>query len=280
MNNYQKSIDQVLTYIDANLDEKPELDKLAEIANLSKFHFHRIMKAFLNESLGSYINRIRLETALKLLRYSVQPVNEIAYQIGYDTPSAFGKGFKKMFGKSPTYFRKNKNWITNRKLKNDMNEFQLVESIKNIDDIHVIFQQSKGKTGDHTTRINWETLFTKAQKHQILNAESRFFGINWDDPDITPEEKVRYDACISIQNNTNIEANFSSKTILGGKYLCFLYKGDYQNLSLIYNYIFRNWIIKMEYNLRDEPIFEQYINNKETTAPEDLLTEIFIPIKK
>ena len=89
MNHYQQSIDKVLTYIDDHLNEIPELDKLAKIANLSKFHFHRIMKAFLNETLGNYINRIRLETAVKLLRYSSQPINEIAYRVGYHTPSAF-----------------------------------------------------------------------------------------------------------------------------------------------------------------------------------------------
>lgn len=278
MNNYQKSIDKVLTYIDAHLNEKLELDKLAEIANLSKFHFHRIMKAFLGESLGSYINRVRLETTVKLLKYSVQPVNEIAYSVGYDTLSAFNKGFRKMFGVSPTYIRKHKNLLLEHKKAVAVNHFQLVETIKNIKDIHVIFQQSKGKIGDETTRTNWETLFTKAQKHQIINAEAKFYGINWDDPEITSEEKVRYDACISIQNNTGIRTEFSTKTIFGGKYLCFLYKGDYQNLGLVYNQIFKDWIIKRDYNLREESIFEQYINNKETTPTEDLLTEIFIPI--
>ena len=97
MNNYQKSIDKVLTYIDANLNEKPDLDKLAKLANLSKFHFHRIMKAHLNESLGNYINRIRMETALKLIRYSNQSIKEIAYNVGYQTPAAFNKTFKKRF---------------------------------------------------------------------------------------------------------------------------------------------------------------------------------------
>ncbi len=285
MNNYQQSIDKVITYIDAHLNETPELDKLAKIANLSKFHFHRIMKAFLNETLGSYINRIRFETAVKLLRYSSQPINEIAYRVGYHTPSAFTKGFKKMFGVSPTYIRKNKNLILERTTKNFENDFmpttgkfQLVETVKRIRDIPVIYQQSKGKIGDSTTKANWDTLFATAQKHQMINRESNFYGINWDDPEITPNEKVRYDACISIPNNTILKSEFSSKTIFGGKYLCFLYKGDYQNLNLVYNHIFRDWIIKMDYNLREEPIFEQYINNKELTPTEDLLTEIFIPI--
>ena len=279
MINYQKSIDQVLTYIDANLSEKAELDKLAEIANLSKFHFHRIMKAYLNEALGRYINRIRLETAAKLLRYSSQPINEIAYRVGYDTPSAFSKGFKKLFGLSPTAVRKQKDLIMDKEKSITTNDIQLVNSIKKINDIEVIFQQSKGKTGDETTVENWETLFSKAQDYNVLNLQSKFFGINWDDPEITPNEKVRYDACISIQNSAEIEKAFSIKVIRGGKYLCFLYKGDYQNLGLVYNHIFRDWVIKMNYDLREEPIFEQYINNKEITPKEDLLTEIFIPIK-
>jgi len=157
--------------------------------------------------------------------------------------------------------------------------FQLVESIKTIKDIQVIFQQSKGKIGDKTTKANWETLFANAQKHQILNKDSKFYGVNWDDPEITSQEKIRYDACISTKINTKIATTFSTKTIFGGKYLCFLYKGDYKNLNFVYNQIFRNWIIKMDFNLREEPTFEHYINNKENTPTEDLLTEIYIPIK-
>ena len=279
MNNYQKSIDKVLTYIDDNLNENPELDKLAGIANLSKFHFHRIMKAFLNEPLGSYINRIRLETAVKLLRYSSQPIKDIAYQVGYETISAFSKGFKKRFGVSPTSIRKHENQIIKQNKNSNMSDFQLAETVKNIKDIQVIFQQSKGKIGDHTTKANWENLYENAQKRQMINAETKFYGINWDDPEITPLEKVRYDACISINNDTALNTEFSNKTIAGGKYLCFLYKGDYQNLDLVYNQIFRDWVIKMDYDLREEPVFEQYINNKEITPTEDLLTEIFIPIK-
>ena len=280
MNNYQQKISKVITYIDGHLDETPELDKLASLANLSKFHFHRIMKAYLNETLGSYINRIRFETAIKLLRFSSEPVNEIAYRVGYHTPSAFTKGFKKLFGVSPSYIRNNKNQVMEQYSKNIKNDFHLEESIKNIQDIQVIFQQSKGTIGDSTTQSNWDSLFAAAQEHQIINWDTKFYGINWDDPEITPNEKVRYDACISIPKDSKIQAEFSRKTILGGKYLCFLYKGDYKNLSLVYNQIFRDWIIKMDYDLREEPIFEQYINNKAITPKEDLLTEIFIPIKK
>lgn len=279
MINYQTSIDKVLTYIDANLSEKPDLESLAQMANLSKFHFHRIMKASLNEPLGDYINRIRLATAMKLIRYSAEPIKEIAFRVGYGTPSAFGKGFRKMYGVSPTYIRKNKNLIVEQSPQSSTNDFWLQGTVKKLADIQVIFQQSKGKTGDSTTAANWASLFGRAQQHQIINSESKFYGINWDDPEITAEEKVRYDACISINSNTSVAEEFSEKTILGGRYLCFLYEGDYQNLGLVYDHIFKRWILEKEYELREQPVFEQYINNMAITPPEELLTEIFIPIK-
>ena len=279
MNNYQRSFDKVLTYIDGNLDEKQNLDTLAAIANLSKFHFHKIMRAYLDETLGNYINRVRLESAIKLLRYSSQPIYEIAYQVGYETVSAFNKGFKKRYGVSPTTIRKDKNQITTLNNDTNMSNFQLVKSIKNIKDIPVIFQQSKGSIGDETTKKNWDTLFYRAQIQKVLTPESKFYGINWDDPEITPLTKIRFDACISISSPSSLTDAFSQKTIAGGKYLSFLYKGDYQNLSLVYNQILREWVIKKDFELRDVPIFEQYINNKEITPKEDLLTEIFIPIK-
>jgi len=103
-------------------------------------------------------------------------------------------------------------------------KYQLVESIKNIKDISVVFQQSKGKIGDITTQNNWETIFNKAVKHQLLNPTTNFYGISWDDPEITQQAKVRYDACISISKINASVKSFSTKIIFGGKYLCFYIK--------------------------------------------------------
>ncbi len=94
---YQERINRVLIYINNHIEDKLDLECLANISNFSPFHFHRIMRAHLNEPIGSYISRIRLETAARLLKFSNQNINEIAYKIGYDTPSSLTKAFKKRF---------------------------------------------------------------------------------------------------------------------------------------------------------------------------------------
>lgn len=276
MKSYIENIHKVLSYIDSHLDEAHNLDKLSQKAHLSKFHFHRIMKAYLNESLGSYINRIRMETAIKLIRYSNQSVKDIGYNIGYQTPAAFNKAFKKLFDTTPLEIRKNNFIKPKDEVKKSAKQFEFLVTEKTFATTYVIYQQSRGAIGGKETSESWDNFFINANKSGLINLDTKFYGINWDDPEVTETSKIRYDACISVSEST-IDS-FSVRTITGGKHLCFLYKGDYQNLSAVYDCIFREWIIKKEIELREVPVFEHYINNKVVTNKEDLLTEIYVPI--
>ena len=54
---YSRRINRVLDYIDDHLDEALDLDTLAEVANFSPFHFHRLFAAWMGETLGDYLRR-------------------------------------------------------------------------------------------------------------------------------------------------------------------------------------------------------------------------------
>jgi transcriptional regulator, AraC family len=108
---YLKRVNVVVDYINNHLDEELDLQKLAEMSNLSTYHFHRIMKAFLGEPLGAYIMRVRLETAVRLLRYTDLPVEQIAYSVGYEMPSSLSKSFKQFYDITPQEYRNNKNFV-------------------------------------------------------------------------------------------------------------------------------------------------------------------------
>ncbi|MCF8233359.1 MAG: AraC family transcriptional regulator [Bacteroidales bacterium] len=102
---YHERINKVLIYINDHLDEKMELKKLADISSFSTFHFHRIMRAYLNESLGSFLLRLRLDKAAGLLEYTELTTGEVAWKVGSEVPSSFNKAFKKRFGISPVEYR-------------------------------------------------------------------------------------------------------------------------------------------------------------------------------
>ena len=56
---YQKCVNVVVEYINQHLGEDIDLKSLARISNFSPFYFHRIMKAFLGEPIGTFIVRTR-----------------------------------------------------------------------------------------------------------------------------------------------------------------------------------------------------------------------------
>jgi AraC family transcriptional regulator len=65
-NEYLKRINRVLDYLEENYAQQLSLELLAEIANFSPYHFHRIFKGIVGESLYKYIQRIRIEKAATL----------------------------------------------------------------------------------------------------------------------------------------------------------------------------------------------------------------------
>ena len=89
MNKYQKEyicrINKVLDYVENHLDEELNLQQLADVANFSAFHFHRIFSAFTGETLNAYVKRKRVEKAGSLLlKNPDETVSEIAFQSGFN----------------------------------------------------------------------------------------------------------------------------------------------------------------------------------------------------
>ena len=119
-NSYIQSINRASHYIATHLDETIDVKTLARVANLSDFHFCRIFKAIKGEPPISFIARLRIETAAQLLRYSSLAVEEIAYNIGYESPASFSKAFKNRYGITPTHYRTDKNiYIMKREVTNE-----------------------------------------------------------------------------------------------------------------------------------------------------------------
>jgi AraC-like DNA-binding protein len=88
-------------YIDANIEEKLNLDEVASSACLSQFHFLRIFKAAFHITPHKYIISRKLERANYLLFHSKLNFKQICTAVGFESASSFGRLFKNAFGNSP-----------------------------------------------------------------------------------------------------------------------------------------------------------------------------------
>ncbi len=281
LKDHYERINRVLQYIDINLSKRMDLDELASQANYSVYHFHRIMRAHLGESLGSYIVRVRLETAAHLLRHCNIPINEVALRVGYDAPSSFNKAFKKRFGISPLKYKEDKiigvpNYGSTL-IDRNMETIELKPKIKELKPVHVIYVQAKGAYNE-SAKEAWGKVCAYAQQKKLFGFKTDMIGISHDDPGITESDKLRYDACISIKKEVKPEGEVGVKEIPGGKYAIFTHKGPYENFNETYGFIFGKWVPENNIELRDTPCFEKYLNDPGKTKPEKLRTEVYIPI--
>jgi AraC family transcriptional regulator len=267
---YQERILRVLVHIQNRLDEPLELDELSRVACFSPFHFHRVFRALTGEGVQQFVRRLRLERAAQRLKLQEQPVTQIAFEAGYESHEAFTRAFHAMFGKSPSEFREPYGYRPP-----DYGAPPEVE-IRTLTPQTVVFLRHAGPYNQ--VGATWGRLAMWAGMRGLIGPASRFLGISWDDPEITPPEKLRYDAAITLAGVIQPEREFGVTELAGGKYVTLLHKGPYENLSATYRLIFGAWLPASGRELCDAPCFELYLNSPQNARPEELLTLIHVPI--
>ena len=276
-NDYTQRINKVAEYINRHLDEPIELKTLADIAHLSHFHFCRIFKVLKGESPIAFIARLRIETAAQLLRYSTLPIEQIAFNIGYETPASLSKAFKNQYGITPTEYRTNKDiYIMKKEIINPDLALK-APKIVTLEPKNLIYVALTGAYGSLDYGKAYEQLWAVIKAQKLFTKGIESICISYDDPKITEGSLQRSDVCLAIHKPATPQEEVSCKTLAGGKYAVFFYQGSYENLSQVYDTAVR-WVIDQQYTLREEPFFEKYLNDARRTPKEKLKTEIYIPI--
>jgi|SRR5580692_10359951 AraC-like DNA-binding protein len=91
-------------FIDRNFADNIDVDKIANQANFSKFHFIRLFKAICGKSPHNYLIGVRVEKAKKFLGDGIS-ILDVSQQVGFESPTSFSATFKKMAGKTPSEYR-------------------------------------------------------------------------------------------------------------------------------------------------------------------------------
>ena len=103
----RKFLDRVHTFVESRLDDSGiGVDEIAREIGMSRAQFYRKLKALTDCSPNEYVRVIRLRRAAGLLTEEGLTVAEVAYRVGFGTPSYFTKCFKAFFGELPTDYQR------------------------------------------------------------------------------------------------------------------------------------------------------------------------------
>jgi AraC family transcriptional regulator len=98
---YHDRIGRVAIHIRQNLAGDLSLDALADVAALSRFHFHRIFAAMTGETVAEAVRRARLNRGGQLLAATDRPLAAIAAEVGYPNADSLARAFREAFGATP-----------------------------------------------------------------------------------------------------------------------------------------------------------------------------------
>lgn len=288
VDSYQERILRVLLHIQSHLDEPLSLDELAGVACFSPFHFHRVFRAMTGEALMEHVRRLRLERAASRLRTAGTPVTQLAFDAGYESHEAFTRAFHTAFGASPSEYRENHRKVGQLTSASgvhydDVGGFKppdypggLDVTIRTIEPVKVVFIRHVGDYDQ--VGGTWGRLMAWVGQQGLFGPAMKMIGICWDDPAITPVDKVRYDAAVAVNRPVQPQGEVGVQEIAGGEYAIVLHKGPYQTLGTTYDRIFGSWLPKSGREVRDLPAFEIYLNSPQMSRPEELETLIHVPL--
>jgi AraC family transcriptional regulator len=291
---YVARINQVMDYIAANLDADLSLARLAAEASFSRFHFHRLFRAMVGETISDFIRRVRVERAAGMLATRPwQPITTVALDCGFSGSAAFARAFRERFGLSASAFRRtqSKNRKMPSKQRQDRAQFlcynvtmtkkrmtSMEVTVKTLPEMNVAYVRNIGpydKIGPAFDRLmQWA-----GPRGLIRFPETKLLGVYHDDPNITDPDKLRADACLTVPAGTATDGDIGSMTIPGGRYAVAKVEVRAGEFGKAWDELMRDWLPESGFQADDRPCFEIYLNNPEEHPEHKFIVEICEPVK-
>ncbi|MBV1789425.1 AraC family transcriptional regulator [Marinobacterium sp. D7] len=282
-NRYEQRFDRVLDYIEQHLDEALSVEHLSQVANFSRFHFHRQFAAYTGVNVARYVQLLRLKRASYRLAFEPSlPVTEIALDAGFENPESFSRAFKKAFGQTPSQFRRSPAWHS----WTERYQFQKRERRRDMDVDIIDFEETRVAVLEHRgspVLVNDSVkVFIDWRKSTGLSpvASSDSFGIAYDDPNTTEPEQFRFDLCGEVAEPIpENPQGLINKVIPAGRCARLRHVGPHMGLGECAYYLYRQWLPESGEELRDFPLFFLYHNLITDTPEHELVTDLLLPLK-
>ncbi|WP_417819800.1 AraC family transcriptional regulator [Terasakiella sp.] len=275
---YLSRIERVLSFIADHLDDDLDMEDLADVACFSAYHFHRIYRGLVGETVTQTVRRLRLQRAASDLIRSHSDIEEIAKRAGYGSVEAFSRAFKSAFQKSPASYREHVRETPVSLIQQERNAGMFNVEIK---EFPARKMAAIAHHGDYMGISKaFDKVFMWGMKHQKLTATTPGTGLYYDDPSQVPSDQLRSEAGFIVDEECVDEENgVRTLDIQGGRYAVLRFKGSYAELQKGYDYLFGPWLNESGETPANAPVMEVYLNDPQSTPPSELLTDICVALQ-
>ena len=270
-NGYAERVQRVVDFLGEHLNDALDFTALARVACLSPYHFHRIYRALLGETVTDTVRRLRLHRAAIDLLDRELSIERTAERAGYASQAAFTRAFRAEYGSPPARYRGERAALLEQQQDPVMYRVEIVALPK----LRVAAIQHRDY---RLTPRAFERLMAMAATTGLLRADTRYFGIFYDDPDAVAESERRAAVCITVPDDWTPSGELAEAYIEGERYARIVHTGPYAELRTAYDWLYQMWLPQSGEEPRDLPCIEEYLNSARDVPAKDLKTAVMMPL--
>ncbi|MVW71301.1 GyrI-like domain-containing protein [Bordetella sp. 15P40C-2] len=267
---YATRLEPVLRWLAAHPDAAPDLYYLADLACLSPYHFHRVYRGLMGETVKATMLRARMHRASVELAEG-RPLNQVAARAGYTSVAAFNRAFGSAFGMPPGRYRQARSSPFNPE---ELGMYPItIETFEGATLATIAHQGDYQEIG-----ATFDQLFLMATARGLVNDATRTFGVYFDDPEQVPADDLRALAGLTLPAGHPVDKDFDEFTLPITRCAVLHYTGPYSEIEAAYQWLLAQWLPASGEETRDFPIWEEYLNDPKTTPAAELQTRIYLPL--
>ena len=314
---YIERVNAVIDHIESHLDEDLTLERLADVAHFSPYHFHRVFSTMVGEPLHSFIGRLRVERAATLLISDPdRPVTSIATACGYGTPSSFGRAFKETYGMSATEWRSggyvsylDRHPASGDQARADLGTVEPGFGVRTIDrDPHTgapAWTIGAGSLGDARVAVEMQPdlrvayvrhtgpyqgmgdvfsdLFTRlmawAGPRDLVVPGAWLLAIYHDNPSITDDDRLRVSVALSIPEEAETGGPVGEMVLPGGRIATGRFLLGEQDYGVAWHAMSAGWLPESGYEPDDRLPFERYPITEGPDVDGRVAVDVCLPVR-
>ncbi len=289
---YEPRINRAIALMDRQIDQDVSIERLADEACLSPFHFHRVFSALTGESVPTMTTRLRMQRALAMAHRGERPQwKAVAVAVGYRSSDVFARAFKRHFGCTPSQFDLEQWWRErpDREQALAVSRYFLRPAPPLPDDFHVnvVTRPAASLSVSRATGAYLDPALMVAAYERAIAAAcalnvpmtGRLSGASQDDPELVPLSRCRYDFCLEIEADTVPPKGLMLAKRAKGRWAVTRVQGDLQAVDRAWNLLFKSWLPASGLDLRDAPAEEIYRRTPDEIGWEQFDLTLAIPVE-
>ncbi len=275
-NDTERRVLRVLEHIHANPAADLSLDALADVAAMSRFHWHRLFRAVTGETAAQTVRRMRMHRAAVALVSGHAPLAGVAASVGYPDVTSFARAFRDIYGMPPATFRNRGDLRPDLPTSRKGEMLMYPVTIRNDPARRLAAMTHRGPYVQIAEAF--EKMGAVLAARGLQGQAGRMVGVYYDDPSATAPSELHSDAGAEVGPDVPIAPPLVEVTLPAGRHAVLTFTGPYAGLPAAYDQLYGVWLAESGEQPADSPPFEVYLNTPMDTPQDRLVTEICLPL--